>query len=304
MSYSLAEQRPLLAQGKRKCRTCEQIKPIEEYPVGRAVCAECFTEQLRQKSGYYLRQAIRGQKRKERAEVVPTESGVARNRRLALEGLRWCNTCKCPRPITDFEKKDAVRLRPICKKCHMEYIRKYNTLHPRVSIPKEAGVCVRCGVPKESAKMHLCPTCKTEAELHQKQKEQERKTMRQRKRRVEDGAFRMKRRVSERLREILGKKKSGSASRWTGCSKQFLKDYLASLFTEGMSWDNYGQWHIDHIIPQAYFDFNNPDEVRMCWNYRNLQPLWGNDNIEKGANLPVDLDERLAILRVVCKPSR
>ena len=304
MSYSLAEQRPLLAQGKRKCRICEQVKPVEEYPVGRAVCTECFTEQLRQKSGYYLRRATREQKRKEQAEKILLESSAARNRRLALEGLRWCTACGCPRPISDFHKKSKTALQHLCKTCQTEYLREYKRIHYTPPVSREAGVCERCGAPKESATLHLCPTCKAESELRQKQRSQIRRTARQRRRRAEDGAFRMKRRVSERLREILGKKKSGSASKWTGCSKQFLKDYLASLFTEGMSWDNYGEWHIDHIIPQAYFDFNNPDEVRMCWNYRNLQPLWGNDNIEKGANLPVDLDERLAILRAVCIPSR
>jgi len=112
----------------------------------------------------------------------------------------------------------------------------------------------------------------------------------------------MKISITTSFRRAIRGKQLGSASKWIGCSKQFLKDYLASLFTEGMSWDNYGEWHIDHIIPQAYFDFNNPDEVRMCWNYRNLQPLWGHDNVEKGANLPIDLDERLAILRAVCIP--
>lgn len=61
--------------------------------------------------------------------------------------------------------------------------------------------------------------------------------------------------------------------------------YLESKFEPGMSWSNYGHkgWHIDHIMPCAIFDMANPEHVRRCFHFSNLQPLWACDNLKKGS---------------------
>lgn len=61
--------------------------------------------------------------------------------------------------------------------------------------------------------------------------------------------------------------------------------YLESLFLPGMTRDNYGNWHIDHILPCASFDLTDPEQQKICFNYKNLQPLWAIDNIKKGSKL-------------------
>jgi endogenous inhibitor of DNA gyrase (YacG/DUF329 family) len=63
-----------------------------------------------------------------------------------------------------------------------------------------------------------------------------------------------------------------------GCSIKQLKQHLESKFTEGMSWDNYDKWEIDHIRPCTSFDLRKPEEQLKCFNYINLQPLWMHDN--------------------------
>ena len=50
-----------------------------------------------------------------------------------------------------------------------------------------------------------------------------------------------------------------------------------------MSWDNYGQWHIDHIKPLAEFDLTNRPQFLAACHYTNLQPLWASANHKKGA---------------------
>lgn len=52
--------------------------------------------------------------------------------------------------------------------------------------------------------------------------------------------------------------------------------HLESQFTLGMSWGNYGEWEIDHIIPISSFNITNYncDDFKRCWSLDNLQPLW------------------------------
>jgi hypothetical protein len=69
-----------------------------------------------------------------------------------------------------------------------------------------------------------------------------------------------------------------------GCELDFLRGYIEAKFLPGMTWENHGKWHLDHIRPCATFDLLNVDEQRACFHYSNLQPLWALDNIRKGAS--------------------
>lgn len=87
-----------------------------------------------------------------------------------------------------------------------------------------------------------------------------------------------------RIRETLklnNAKKSSSSIKLLGCSIEFVREYLESKFTKGMSWDTHGLygWHIDHIVPCASFDLSNPEEQEKCFHYSNLQPLWATKEI-------------------------
>lgn len=63
-----------------------------------------------------------------------------------------------------------------------------------------------------------------------------------------------------------------------------LRAHLEAQFREGMSWDNYGQWQIDHIIPVSAFSFETAEDLdfKICWSLGNLQPLWAKENQSKG----------------------
>lgn len=66
-----------------------------------------------------------------------------------------------------------------------------------------------------------------------------------------------------------------------GCSVEELKTHLEKQFQPGMTFENYGAWHVDHIRPCASFDLQDPKQAAECFNWRNLQPLWAADNIRK-----------------------
>lgn len=73
-------------------------------------------------------------------------------------------------------------------------------------------------------------------------------------------------------RTLNGKIKNSSTIDLLGYSYKELKEHITSLFTDGMSWDNYGEWHIDHVKPLSSFDDNTPIHVVNALS--NLQPLW------------------------------
>ena len=103
----------------------------------------------------------------------------------------------------------------------------------------------------------------------------------------------MKRRMSDDCKKLIhyqrtrirgalkGKGKFGSTLTLIGCTASKLKSHLEKNFTENMTWDNYGDWHVDHIKPCSSFDLTLDEEQRKCFHYSNLQPLWAKDNLAK-----------------------
>ena len=67
----------------------------------------------------------------------------------------------------------------------------------------------------------------------------------------------------------------------TGADIDVVKAHLERQFVDGMTWENRGAWHVDHIRPCASFDLTDPEQQRQCFHYTNLQPLWAEDNLAK-----------------------
>lgn len=105
------------------------------------------------------------------------------------------------------------------------------------------------------------------------------------KRRAENPHQRVHDAMGNRFRDVLRSNKGGKSWReLAGYGVKELRAHLEKQFVDGMTWDNYGEWHIDHIRPVVSFDFEVEFEktVRACWALTNLQPLWAIDNIKKG----------------------
>ena len=82
--------------------------------------------------------------------------------------------------------------------------------------------------------------------------------------------------------------KSSSTEELIGCTIEDARAYIESQFSEGMTWGNHGQWHIDHRRPCATFDLVDEDEQKKCFHYTNLQPLWATENLGKGASFDAE----------------
>lgn len=103
-------------------------------------------------------------------------------------------------------------------------------------------------------------------------------------RKLVDPAYKLKVNYStliSRSLKIKGVKKPGKTMELLGCTIEFFMNHLSEKFTEGMNFENYGKWHIDHIIPLSSAG-NDLDRIKELCHYSNLQPLWAIDNIKKG----------------------
>lgn len=103
-----------------------------------------------------------------------------------------------------------------------------------------------------------------------------------------DPLFRMSDAISWGIRHALKTKKDGQ--KWekvVGYTIQDLINHLEPLLKDGMTWENYGQWHVDHIRPKSSFEFSSIYDAsfKECWALSNLQPLWAVDNKRKGKKL-------------------
>lgn len=94
--------------------------------------------------------------------------------------------------------------------------------------------------------------------------------------------YKLKIRIRTRLYQFFktkGVKKYYSTAALLGLEYKEIFIYIQNKFIDGMTWGNYGLWHIDHIIPLS--SAKTPQEIIRLCHYTNLQPLWALDNIIK-----------------------
>jgi hypothetical protein len=90
--------------------------------------------------------------------------------------------------------------------------------------------------------------------------------------------------MSNRLAKAMKRRKTGpSWAAYFDYSLEELMRHLERQFLPGMNWNNYGQWHVDHVVPVVKFDMSNDEEAKRCFAITNLRPLWALDNQKKQA---------------------
>ncbi len=106
-------------------------------------------------------------------------------------------------------------------------------------------------------------------------------------------------RVYGALKNFSTRKDKKHTFEYVGCSIEDLRTHLENQFEKEakrcghpISFENLGEWHIDHIKPCASFNLDLEEERHKCFHYTNLQPLWGPDNLSKSDFYDEDEDER------------
>lgn len=165
----------------------------------------------------------------------------------------------------------------------------------------KAPIYIRCTtceakVPKRTSQQKFCAECRLKsdadsmrrrnARYRQRPDAKEDNARRQRERRERVPKYAIGARMSAAIYDALSTRKAGR--KWesiVGYTLEQLADHLERQFLKGMSWTNYGEWHIDHIRPIASFGYTSDQdqEFRDCWALSNLRPLWALANISKNA---------------------
>lgn len=209
--------------------------------------------------------------------------------------MKNCSGCKIEKELFEFSKlsrnKDGLHSR--CKTCvnadnksyrdgnkeKVKIARKEHYKKNRVKLLKEK---------KKYADTHK----EDKAEYDKKYREDNKKDIAsykkvwERNQKMTNPDFRIKANLRRRLTHALkGSAKSASTMKLLGCSINDLMTHLQNQFTKGMSFDNYGAWHIDHIMPCSAYDLTIEAQQEKCFNYTNLQPLWAIDNYKKGTKM-------------------
>ncbi len=82
-----------------------------------------------------------------------------------------------------------------------------------------------------------------------------------------------------------------------GYTADQLRNHIERHFRPGMSWKNYGEWHLDHVIPVSAFNYKMEKDIdfRRCWALDNLRPTWKTQNLSKGKHLEKPFQPSLCI---------
>lgn len=221
-----------------------------------------------------------------------------------MEETKSCGRCKQQKTLENFckckDQKSGLHNR--CRECQKVDRRKWYLINREYELEKSNS-------PEERARKNAWKQDKywNDPEFRTKYLEKNRERNQKEENKIKARIRRRKwmkiphNRISislrNRMRQALKGKsnKIESSEKLLGISFIEFKSYIETLFEEGMSWDNYGEWVMDHIIPCAFFDLEKEEHQKICFHYLNIQPMWENENLRKGAKITVDNLEELII---------
>ena len=200
--------------------------------------------------------------------------------------MKTCTGCKQTKAFTEFYKQ-GNGLKSRCKVCvnaqnkkHYQNNREKYRANNRKWIQKNPE--------KRRATVKKYYQNNREKELARVKKSQQRPEYKKKRRARDKERYRTdpQFKIANNLRHLIysalrGNIKSASTITLLGCTVPRFLEHLEQQFQPGMTWENKGTWHLDHMMPIASFDLTDPEQQRQCCHYTNFQPLWGKENIIK-----------------------
>jgi len=217
---------------------------------------------------------------------------------------KQCSKCKEIKHIKDFYKKKGSKLgvHSLCKECQKELMKRYYK-NNKEKIKERCRQWAKNNTDKIKkshlpwVKNNIEKLKKYQREYRQSNKEKLKEYARKYYKNNEEKYAKWDRQKRLNIQYCLSKsiqgriwyslKEKKNRQHWeniVGFTLQELITHLEKLFKEGMSFYNYGKWHIDHRKPISSFNFTSykDEEFKECWSLENLQPLWAYENLRKG----------------------
>jgi hypothetical protein len=208
--------------------------------------------------------------------------------------LKRCQTCKIEKTLDSFGflKSSKDGLRPMCKECrkiegknyrinNKEKTREASKRWAKQNPLKHKAIRSRYtkSAYDKNPQKYIDKVEKFKIENPEKYKEYRSRASQKynKKKYKEDPMFRMIVNVRSAVR--LKNHFSQSTLEVLGCSYEFFRSYIEEKFVDGMTWDNHGEWHFDHIKPISLA--KTKEEALKLSHYTNFQPLWALDNRKK-----------------------
>lgn len=205
--------------------------------------------------------------------------------------MKICTKCYINKPLKEFNKKHTSPdgYRTYCRVCSKKYNNeRQKQITHKVIYQKR---CIKCNKKRLSKFFHKCihnkdgynSWCLDCVALYKKdynQKNKKRRNQYVQNKFKQNPVLKLMKNYRTRIgRAFKNSKKSKSTDKLLGCSLEYFQEHIINQFTEGMTIKNYGEWHIDHIIPLS--SAQSKIELEKLCHYTNLQPLWAIDNIRK-----------------------
>jgi hypothetical protein len=256
----------LKAQGKYKCTHCKEIKTIDDYyqcKNGKKIgpCKNC-----------YVAYNKRFRKLK--------EQGTKWLLSLRESGTKRCPKCTQILPFDNFGKnKTSIDgYMPFCKVCKSEIDKDYR------NCDKNRQKLL------DKKKEYYQRTKHTERHINNAKKRNQNRDYKDEYKRLRENEWR---RAKDNLRKLVNSsfkkrewvRKDTKTEKLLGADFFVVKEYIERQFLKGMSWNNHGEWHLDHIIPLDSAD-KNKDTLYRLFYYKNLCPVWWKDNLSKNYKIP------------------
>jgi len=205
-----------------------------------------------------------------------------------MNNMKKCSKCKIDKPLNEFSKyqKAAEGKQSYCKSCGKIEKDKWN-IENREHI--KAYVARKWKENPEKIKAQSRAFIEKNPHYHRdwKNKYKQKIAAHTKLRRDTEPLFKLRGLLRHRIKESLKRKnfkKNKRMVEWLGCSVQDVAAHLERQFKPGMTWENHGKWHIDHIVPLS--SATTTEEMYQLCHFTNLQPLWAAENLSKNGKMP------------------
>jgi len=202
--------------------------------------------------------------------------------------MKTCSKCEIKKDLSDFYKKKSSkdRHRSECKECDYHYSKVYKEKYYN----KNKDI-LKSNLDKDKFKLYMDDYRKSNKEsiretskIYRENNKENLNYLRKEYRKNKflcDPIYKLQHNIRSNIsNSFKGYSKNSKTQEILGCEFSVFKKYIEDQFRDGMSWENIGEWHLDHKIPISWAE--TEEKVYELNHYTNFQPLWAKDNLIKG----------------------